>query len=101
MSFSRINIEMLDKQYRIGEIGGVLFHDLNRWWHKIRGKEDPYSMIGSKNIRTSTQNSDYVWALKNINFNVNDGEVVGIIGRNGGGKSTLLKILSKNRTNKW
>ena len=62
MSFSRINIEMLDKQYRIGEIGtGTISHDLNRWWHKIRGKEDPYSMIGSKNIRTSTQNSDYVW----------------------------------------
>ena len=69
MNTKRINIEKLDKQYRLGEIGtGTLSHDINRWWHVIRGKEDPYKMIGSKNNRESHTVSDYVWALKNINF---------------------------------
>ena len=76
-ALTRINIENLDKQYRIGEIGtGTLSHDINRWWYKIRGKEDPYKIIGSKNDRTSKISSEYVWALKNINFDVKDGEVV-------------------------
>ena len=61
MSITRINIENLDKQYRIGEIGtGTLSHDINRWWYKIRGKEDPYKMIGSKNDRTSQINSTFL-----------------------------------------
>lgn len=98
MSRTVIEIENLSKLYRLGEINtGSISNDMNRWWQmNVRGKEDPYSKVGVINDRTvASQNGDYVYALKDINLKINEGDVLGIIGKNGAGKSSLLKILSR------
>jgi lipopolysaccharide transport system ATP-binding protein len=96
MSRKSIVVNNISKQYRLGQVGtGSLKNDMSRFWHTIRGKEDPFLQVGMLNDRSKKYNSDWVWALQDIDFSVEEGEVLGIIGRNGAGKSTLLKILSK------
>jgi ABC-type polysaccharide/polyol phosphate transport system ATPase subunit len=94
-----IKVENLSKAYQLGEFGtGTVSRDIERWVARLRGKEDPFLKIGETNDRTVKGGSNVVWSLKDINLEIHQGDAVGIIGRNGAGKSTFLKILSRVTT---
>ena len=91
-----VSAENVSKAYQLGQINtGTLSNDLKRWYAKKRGKEDPFLQVGEENERATKSNSNVVWSLKDVTFDIMEGDSLGIVGRNGAGKSTLLKLLSQ------
>jgi lipopolysaccharide transport system ATP-binding protein len=94
MSNTVISVENISKAYRLGQISsGTLSDDIKVWWAKARGKPNPLLKIGQEDH--GNREGEYLWALNDVSFTVEQGSVLGIIGRNGAGKSTVLKILSR------
>ncbi len=92
MSDRVLEIDGISKEYRLGMIGGGTLHgDLTSWFARVRGKEDPNVKIGKEHLAHNQK----FWALKDVSFNVDKGDAVALLGRNGAGKSTMLKLISR------
>ncbi|MBR6219311.1 MAG: ATP-binding cassette domain-containing protein [Clostridia bacterium] len=92
MSDRVLEIDKVSKEYRLGMIGGGTLHgDLTSWFARVRGKDDPNVKIGKEHLAHNQR----FWALKDVSFNVDKGDAVALLGRNGAGKSTMLKLISR------
>ncbi|MDX1616045.1 MAG: ABC transporter ATP-binding protein, partial [Candidatus Promineifilaceae bacterium] len=88
MSLTAIQVEQLSKRYRIGRT--QIQHDMLR-----EALAASLRNLAARVARNGRRRDDELWALKDVSFTVEEGTVIGVIGRNGAGKSTLLKILSQ------